>query len=151
MDLTNTWSKTELVPYQTLVSENISPMIMTAHIFNKNLDPSVPATLSRPIITGLLKEKIGFTGVVISDDLQMGAIKNHYTLEEVVVKLINAGVDILLIGNNLDYDPEIDEKIHKIIKEKIADGEISEEQIHESYQKIITLKKQFNIMKQEQK
>ncbi|MBN2676165.1 MAG: glycoside hydrolase family 3 protein [Alphaproteobacteria bacterium] len=145
VDLTDTWSEKELIPYEKLSAE--VPMVMTAHIFNKNLDSDVPGTLSQKVITGILRNKIGFKGVVISDDLQMNAIDEHYSLEETVVKLINAGVDILLVGNNLNSDTEIDEKIQEIILDKIESGEIAEKQIHESYQRIIKLKKEYGIIK----
>ncbi len=146
VDLTDTWNEKELIPYATLIKRNQVKMVMTAHIFNKNLDNKLPGTLSKKVITGILRNQMNFNGVIISDDLQMGAISKHYSLEKTVVKLINAGVDILLVGNNLGSDTEIDEKIQKIIKEKIASGEITKEQIHNSYKKIMKLKKDFEII-----
>jgi len=101
VDISDTWSSTELEPYQNLINENKIDMIMTAHVFNKKLDPKYPATLSHNVNTKLLRKKMTYNGVIISDDLQMKAISKHYTLKETVTLAINAGVDILLFGNQL--------------------------------------------------
>ena len=73
---------------------------MTAHVFNRRLDRRYPATLSRPTITGLLRREVGWQGVVVSDDLRMGAIEKHYGLDEAAVLTLNAGVDILVIADD---------------------------------------------------
>jgi beta-N-acetylhexosaminidase len=70
---------------------------MTAHVFNRRLDEQYPATLSRRTIDGLLRGVLGFKGVVISDDLRMGAIERQYGIGEAVVLALDAGVDVLLI------------------------------------------------------
>jgi beta-N-acetylhexosaminidase len=139
-DVSNTWKPLELLPYKTLISQGKCDFIMTAHIFNRNLDPDVPATLSKKVITGILRDSLHYQGVVISDDLQMKAISSVYRMEETVEKSINAGVDILLFGNNLDYDEEIPEKVINIVKKLISEGKISEERINESYNRIMALK-----------
>lgn len=98
VDVTNTWSEKELQPYKNLID---SDMIMTAHVFNKHLDPLYPATLSYATNTGLLRNKLGFKGVIVSDDMQMGAIKANYTLRKALTLAINSGIDMILIGNQL--------------------------------------------------
>lgn len=140
VDVTQTWQKKELIPYQNLIESDHADIIMTAHIYNANLDSTYPATLSKPIITGILRDSLNFKGVVMSDDLQMGAIRKHYTLKETIKLAIQAGVDILSFANNSIFDPEIAEKAHQIIKELIEEGEITEERIDESYQRIMMLK-----------
>ena len=80
-DVTGTWSPEELEPYRKIMAAGQADVVMTAHIFNANLDPVYPATLSKPIITGLLREELGYDGVVMSDDLQMGAIRRYYGFE----------------------------------------------------------------------
>jgi len=139
-DVSTTWKPFELLPYKELISQGRCDFIMTAHIFNRNLDPDVPATLSKKVITGLLRDSLHYQGVIISDDLQMKAISAVYRMEETVEKSINAGVDILLFGNNLDYDEEIPEKVINIVKKLIAEGKISEARIDESYNRILKLK-----------
>jgi beta-N-acetylhexosaminidase len=90
----------ELLPYRVLMAERLVDSVMTAHVFNRRLDPRYPATLSRPTVTGLLRGELGFTGVVVSDDLRMGAIEQHYGLAKAAVLALQAGVDMLLIAND---------------------------------------------------
>ncbi len=135
-DVSDTWSQIELEPFKNIIKAGQADSIMTAHVFNKRLDSKWPATLSKSTITGLLRQKLGHTGVVFSDDMQMRAIAHEYGLETAVKKAIEAGVDILVIGNNIGhFDPDIAKKVTKIIKENI-----SEQRIDESYQRILALK-----------
>jgi beta-N-acetylhexosaminidase len=113
---------------------------MTAHIFNARLDSTYPATLSKPTITGILHNQLGFDGVVISDDLMMGAIRDEYGLKTTIKQALHAGVDILAFGNNSIYDPDIVPKAQAIINELIDTGEISKERIDRSYQRIMQFK-----------
>ena len=87
----------ELVPYRALIGEGFADSVMTAHVFNRRLDDQRPATLSRATIGGLLRGELGFKGPVISDDLRMGAIEQHYGIGEAAVLALDAGVDVLLI------------------------------------------------------
>ena len=142
-DVTNTWSDIELIPYREIIEAGEADAIMTAHVFNKKLDPKYPATLSKQTITGLLRDKLGFEGIVFSDDMQMRAIANHYGLETAVRKAIEAGVDILVIGNNTGYFvPDIVAQVTTIIKRLVKKGTISPARIDDSYQRILRLKRQ---------
>lgn len=141
-DVTATWSEKELEPYYYLINAGKANVIMTAHIFNSNLDPVYPATLSYNILTKLLRIKMKFTGVIISDDMNMGAISQHFGLETAIEKGINAGLDILLFANNISYDPEIAVKAKNIILKLIKEGKIAESRIDESYNRIMSLKRQ---------
>ena len=134
VDITDTWSELELEPYKALIDSQNIDMIMTAHVFNKHLDAKYPATLSYNVNTKLLREQMHYKGVVVSDDLQMKAISKHYTLKETVTLAINAGVDILLFGNQLG-NQDIDELINTIYGEVKA-GVISEQRILESNKRI---------------
>jgi len=142
VDVTETWTRAELEPYRQLIKAGQADIVMTAHIFNSKLDPSVPSTLSRPVITGILRGELGYQGVVVSDDMQMKAISAHYGLETAVQQAVNAGVDILVFGNNSLFDPEIAQKAISILKQSVKDGKISPARIEESYQRIMKLKKQ---------
>jgi len=141
-DVTATWSRDELIPYRMLIENGSARMIMTAHIFNARLDPDHPATLSRPVITGLLRDELGFDGVVVTDDLDMKAITDHYGRDEAIRLAIEAGADILLFGNNLTYDPQIVEKAHGIVTTLVRSGAIPMERIEQSYRRIMRLKKE---------
>ena len=102
VDVTQTWNAVELEPYKILIDEGRADMIMTTHVYNKRLDPDYPATLSKAVNTDLLRDKLGFKGVIVSDDLQMKAISEQYDLDKTVRLAVNAGVDMLLFGNQLD-------------------------------------------------
>lgn len=142
-DVTKNWSQKELEPYRNLINEGIVDIIMTAHIINKKLDPSgLPATLSSKIVTGLLRNELGYRGVIISDDMQMHAITKYYGVEESILKCINAGVDILLFSNNIKGSTIYNvENIHAIIKKLVLSNKISFARIQESYDRIMALKR----------
>jgi beta-N-acetylhexosaminidase len=139
-DVTDTWSATELEPYARIIAGGQVDAIMTAHVFNARLDAQYPATLSPATINGLLRTKLGFAGVVISDDMQMGAIVDHYGFETAIRKALEAGVDILVFGNNLEYDEEIVPRAIAVISHLVASGVLSEARINQSYQRIMRLK-----------
>ncbi len=143
VNVTNTWKNEELLPYKLLIKDKLVDFVMISHIYNKNLDEKYPSSLSRKIITGLLKNKLGFNGIIISDDLNMKAITNTYSLNEAMELSLNSGTDMLIFGNNLEYDENIVTKVVIIIKELIKQGKISEKRIEYSYKKIINFKKRF--------
>ena len=141
-DVTNTWNERELTPYKKLVDANMVDAVMTAHIVNKNLDSKgYPGTLSKEILDGILRKRLGYNGVVFSDDMQMHAISKNFGLEESIKLAINAGVDILCFSNNISgSDERTVDKVHSIIKKLVASGEIKPERIDESFQRIVQLK-----------
>ena len=147
VDVSDTWDKKELIPFQNLIKSGDAEMIMTAHIYNRNLDATFPATLSKRTIQGLLRDQLGFEGVVISDDMNMGAISKHYGIKEAIALSLNAGVDILLFGNNLVYDKNIAQKAHDIIMNLIEEGKVSISRINESVKRVLSLKVKNGILK----
>lgn len=140
VDVTGRWSAVELEPFQNLIRQGKADMIMTAHIFNGKLDPAWPATLSARTLNGLLRQEMGFEGVVISDDLQMKAIAARYGLETVIRQAILAGVDILLFANNSVYEEDIAARAAETIRALVEKGEIPRERIDASYGRIMKLK-----------
>lgn len=145
-DVTNTWSKDELIPYKKLIEEGFADAVMTAHIVNRKLDErGNPGTLSAPIITGILRRDLKYQGVVFSDDMQMHAIAKHYGLEEAIRLSILAGVDILTFSNNIAGSQERTvDVVHRIIRKFVQDGVISPERIDESFKRVMALKKRLN-------
>ena len=139
-DVTNTWSRKELIPFQRVIDAGEADAIMTAHLVNAQLDPVYPGTLSHATITGLLREELGFEGVVITDDMQMGAIRQAYGYEQALRLAILAGADILAIANTLEYDPSLPAKTFDAVMEAVKDGSISEERIDQSYRRIMLLR-----------
>ena len=140
VDVTHTWHERELLPFQRLIAGGLCDAIMTAHVFNARLDPDRPATLSRAVITGLLRERLGFQGVIVSDDMEMKAISSQYGLENSVPAALEAGLDVLCFGNNLTYDPDIAPKAIAILERAVQSGRISEARIDESFQRVLALK-----------
>ncbi|MBX9696552.1 MAG: hypothetical protein K2X53_00535, partial [Alphaproteobacteria bacterium] len=99
VDITKTWSKLELLPFKALIEENAAPMIMTAHVWSDEIDPLNPASLSK-VWMQRLRTDLNYQGVVITDDLCMGAIMNHATLDDAVVAAYAADSDIALLSMN---------------------------------------------------
>jgi beta-N-acetylhexosaminidase len=141
-DVTNSWTEQELLPYKLLIDSGYVDAVMTSHIVNKKLDAKgYPGTLSKEILDGILRKRLGFNGVVFSDDMQMHAISKNFGLEETIKLAINAGVDIMCFSNNIPgSDERTVDKVHAIIKKMVSTGEIKPERIDESFQRIIQLK-----------
>jgi len=139
-DVTETWIEDELIPYRKLIEAGKVNAIMTAHVFNAKLDADYPATLSSKIVTGILRNQLKFDGVVISDDMNMKAISENFGLETALEKSINAGIDIVLFGNNLIYDENIAKRAGDIIFDLVKQGKISKERIKKSYNRIMLIK-----------
>jgi beta-N-acetylhexosaminidase len=140
VDVTGTWSAVELEPFRNIVKERLADAVLTAHVFNSKLDAEHPATLSAPTITGILRDEIGWDGVVISDDMQMGAIRQAYGYSDALRLAILAGVDILTIAQQQVYEPGIVKSTIDIIEGLVIDGSLSEARIDESYHRIQALK-----------
>lgn len=146
-DITLTHQEEELIPYEKIISKNKANAIMTAHIMNKNADPDYPATLSSFFLQKILRHKLRFQGVIISDDMQMGAIVKNYGFSEAIIKAINAGCNIIVLSNNGQvYSEKIVYDAREIILKAIKTGRIPPQRIEESFQKIIRLKQKFHIL-----
>ncbi|ROL57835.1 glycoside hydrolase family 3 protein [Bacteroidetes/Chlorobi group bacterium Naka2016] len=143
VDVTNLWTTTELKPYELLRNQDSLPAVMVGHLFNKHIDPIYPATLSHIWIEEILRKQIGFDGLVFTDDLQMKAIADNFTLEEIVQLGFNAGVDIFLFANQIENDEQIISKFDQIVKELIYQNRISLDRINKSVERIINFKNKF--------
>ncbi|ACF12716.1 Beta-N-acetylhexosaminidase [Chloroherpeton thalassium ATCC 35110] len=139
-DVTETWQPLEIEPFKRVIQAGECDMVMTAHVFNAKLDTTFPATLSQNVITGLLRKELGFDGVVVSDDMQMEAIRSFYGLETAVRLALNAGVDLLVFANNSVFEPDIAERAHQMIRAMVLQGKVSRERIDASYQRLMKLK-----------
>ena len=148
VDVTETYKKEEIIPYKLLQEKGLLSAVMTAHIFNRNVDKDYPVTLSYNFLNDILREEISFEGVVISDDMQMEAIANYYGIEDAVARAINSGCDILLFSNNsrAGFDEGLSYKVQKIIYEAVENGRISEERIVEASNRILNLKRHFKVI-----
>ncbi len=145
-DVTHTWTENELIPYQRLLDSGYVDAVMTSHIVNKKLDSKgLPGTLSSEILDGILRKKIGFDGVVFSDDMQMHAIAKQFGLEESIKLAINAGVDILCFSNNIaGSETRTVDRVFAVIRQAVETGEISRARIDQSFARIMALKKRLS-------
>jgi len=142
VDVTNDWQVTELDPYKILIGSSRIDTIMVAHVFNANLDPKYPASLSAKTINGKLRRDMGYNGVVITDDLQMNAIDKKYGLKATLRLSINAGDDILLFGNQLNQNNTLStRKLVGMIAIMVQQGEININKIDQAYGRIQRLKR----------
>lgn len=144
VDVTSTWQQTELKPYQTLLKNaSAYTTVMMAHVVNGALDPTAtPASLSKPVLEGLLRTQLGFQGLVISDDFQMKAIADHYSLDEALAMSIQAGSDLVIIANQLGSERITPQDAVDRIERLMTQGKISPERIDESFQRIVQAKRQ---------
>lgn len=143
-DITSTWTDTELDPYRTLLAEGRPDAIMTGHLFNGTIDSVYPATLSYATVTGILRNQLGFGGVVMTDAMGMKAVTSHYGLDEAMVLAVNAGVDILLYTTNLDSTGHsLARRIVDVLERHVQEGTIAVSRIDASYARIMALKQRF--------
>lgn len=141
-DISSTWSEKELEPYKQLFADNDVTVdaVMVSHVYNQNLDTSYPASLSEKVITDLLREELGYNGVIIGESPQAVFISEEYGLENAIRQQVKAGVDMLQFANNIVYDEDIAAKTIDIIKDMVESGEITEAQINASYERIQQMK-----------
>ena len=140
VDISDSWREDELLPYRRLIAGGQADLIMVGHLFNRHLDPLLPATLSAAVIDGLLRRDLGFTGAVITDDLQMRAITDRYGLVEACVMALTAGADSIIVGNNLEHDPAIVATLVAGIMQAVRQGRLNGRRIDEAWRRVRTLK-----------
>jgi len=142
VDVTDTADlKIELEPYRALIKEGLADSVMTAHVFNRGIDPWNPATLSRYTIKRYLRGKLGYKGLVVSDDLLMGAIRQRYGLEEAAVLALQATVDMLLISQNQGkFERGAAERVVAAIRQALADGRLSQRALAASIERVRALR-----------
>ncbi|MEW6327420.1 MAG: beta-N-acetylhexosaminidase [Thermodesulfobacteriota bacterium] len=136
--------KRELVPFQKAIAARVSA-IMTAHVIYPGVDPNLPATLSRILMTDILRSKMGFDGLIISDDMEMGAIERHFSLEESAVLSLMAGVDIILICHKKEKVVRAFEAVRAFV-EKDREGRM---RLEESLRRVMAAKEHYNIIMSE--
>ncbi len=134
----------ELIPFQSAIAgregEGV-PAVMVAHILMTAIDPDHPASLSQVVVTGLLREQLGFDGVVFTDDLTMGAITENYGLDEAAVLALEAGCDVLLVCHN---EGEL-ALAWQAVLDAVASGRLTEERIDQSVYRILSLKQAYGL------
>jgi beta-N-acetylhexosaminidase len=141
VDISGQWQEEELAPYGRLMADGFGDAVMTAHVVNRHLDPDcLPATLSAPIINGILRGRLRFPGVVVSDDLQMKAISARWDMEQAVARAVAAGIDLIIIGNNLRREGDAVARGIRAIENLLDKEKLSVEHVRRSLERIRVLK-----------
>jgi len=135
--------ETDLLPFKAGIDAG-ADIIMTSHIRYPQIDPEYPATLSGPILKGLLRKDLGFEGVILSDSMNMGAIRRFYDPAESTLMALNAGVDIVMLSEE-HYDHSVDYLPKQIaslehVKKAVEEGRFTEEDLNEKLFRILDLK-----------
>ena len=128
----------ELIPFAAYAKAGLAS-VMTAHVIFEALDPGVPATMSARVMDGLLRKELGFQGVVVSDDLEMKAISDHFTVPRAVVEGVKAGVDCFLVCHHADVQRGAIEALVKAVES----GEVKRERLQEARARLDGLARRF--------
>jgi beta-N-acetylhexosaminidase len=138
-DVTKTWTRRELEPFQRLIDSNKADLIMAGHVVNGQLDPDHPASLSKAVVIDLLRGELGWTGPVVTDDLQAAAIDKAFGFDEAIVLALEAGNDLLLFANQQTYDPRVVGQAIDIIAGAVDAGRLPASRIDEAYGRVTRL------------
>lgn len=144
VDISKVWKPFELAPYRGLIDAQLVDVVMAGHLYHSGYaDESGtvwPASLSRAWLEGELRQKLGFSGVVITDDMEMGAIRKQYGFEAAIVQAVRAGVDILLFSNTANYRGTLPREVRDILVAEARRDPVFAARIAQSYARIVTLK-----------
>ena len=138
-DVTKTWTRRELEPFQRLIDSNKADLSMAGHVVNGQLDPDHPASLSKAVVTDLLRGELRWTGPVVTDDLQAAAIDRAFGFDEAIVLALEAGNDLLLFANQQTYDPRVVGQAIDIIAGAVDAGRLPASRIDEAYGRVTRL------------
>jgi beta-N-acetylhexosaminidase len=144
-DISTTWTEAELEPFaRLLASRHAPPMVMTGHLRLDQVAPDGrPATVSAPIVNGLLRGRLGYRGVVVTDDLDMSAVSHIMGRKDAIVQAIAAGSDLLMIKNLFGYDPLMPQRAVGWVRAAISQGILSEEQIMEAADRVRAIRRKY--------
>ena len=128
----------DILPFKTIIDENEPNdyFILVSHLKYPALDEEYPASLSSKIMTDLLRYELGYKGIIITDDMEMGAVANHNDFRSIGVNAVKAGADIVLVCHEYEHQQEV----YLGLLDAVNSGEISQERIDESVKRIIKVK-----------
>jgi beta-N-acetylhexosaminidase len=135
-DVTKTWTRTELEPFRRLIAAGTADLVMAGHVVNGQLDAKHPASLSKAVVTDLLRGELGWDGVVVTDDLQAAAIVKAFGRDEAILLALEAGNDLLLFANQQTYDPKIVGHVVGVIAAAVAAGRIEQSRIEQAWNRV---------------
>jgi beta-N-acetylhexosaminidase len=132
--------KLELVPFKQAIQEG-ADVVMIAHLLMPKLDPEHPASFSKAVIDDLLRQELGYEGTVISDDMTMGAIVEHYDIGDAAVQFVQAGGNIVLVG----HDEEKEKQVIQALRDAVSSGTLSAETLDERVYNVLKLKQKYDL------
>jgi beta-N-acetylhexosaminidase len=131
-------ARLELEPFRAAIRAGI-PALMTAHVLYPAWDRAHPATFSEPILQGILRGRLGFRGLIVSDDLSMAGARHGQTIEEASLRAILAGADVLLIC----HDPQAQRRVHRFLVERCKRGDLPLERVDDACRRVLAAKRRF--------
>lgn len=135
-DVSKTWTRNELEPFRRLIAGGTADAIMAGHVINRQLDPRLPASLSRAVVTDLLRGELGWLGPVVTDDLQAGAITKAFGQDEAIVRALEAGNDLLLFANQQVYQAAVVPRTVAAVQVAVESGRLSEVRLRDSWRRV---------------
>jgi beta-N-acetylhexosaminidase len=140
-DISQTWDEVELKPFENLAKDNSVDMIMIGHLYHPMFSdgPGIPASLSKKAVS-YLRTDIGFKGVIVSDDMEMGALRNNFSFKDIIVRAVAAGTDILVFANRVAPQDDLGARVHAVILAAVQNGTIPEARIEEAFTRIVNMK-----------
>jgi len=144
VDIEKTWKYEELLPFQNLA--NNAPLIMGGHLFHPIFSQrEKPVTFSHRAIALLLRHKLRYPGVIVTDDLDMGAIRKRFSMRDAVIGALQAGNDLLLVSNSLNYNPRLPELIAQWTVDAVSTGELRMSSLSAAYHRVSALRERYAI------
>jgi beta-N-acetylhexosaminidase len=140
VDVSSTWQRSELEPFQRLIAGGVTDSVMAAHVLNRQLDPNRPASLSPAVVTDLLRGKLGWQGPVVSDDMQAVAISRRYAPDEAVALALEAGLDLLVFANQQVYNTDVVDRTLDSVVNLVRTGRITQARIDQSVSRVDALR-----------
>jgi beta-N-acetylhexosaminidase len=146
-DISDSWTKAEMEPFiRLLAAPECPPMVMTGHLRLKSVSPDGwPATIAKPVVTGLLREDLGYHGVVVTDDIDMDAVRHVMNRADAFVQAIAAGNDLIMIKNLFGYDPMIPQHAVRWVRKAIARGILTEAQVTAAAERVRKIRNQARV------
>ncbi len=126
----------ELEPFRRLIAAGLADVVMAGHVVNRRLDPDHPASLSKAVVTDLLRGELGWDGIVVTDDLQAAAITDTFGADEAVLLALEAGNDLLLFANQQVYEPDVVQRVVGVVATAVASGRLARSQIEASWARV---------------
>jgi beta-N-acetylhexosaminidase len=140
VDVTRTWRRSELAPFGDLIADGLADAVMVAHLVDRRLDPDRPTSLSRAVVTDLLRDELGWRGAIVSDDMQAPAITERYGQPRAVTLALGAGVDVLVFANQQVYDSGVIGDVVDAVVAAVKSGRLTEARIDDAVRRVDALR-----------